>query len=508
MRNPLAWTLLLCAGMALVAACPRTHPPDEDPADAGSPADAGDSEDAGGSVDAGSSADAGSSCSPEPSGGAPWISRCGNIIPPDPCRQLVLPDAGPVPSAEAWAEESSRIRCAAWVDAGTLDPSVESACVEAEAQKWAGWIAEYDAGYRTYWPEAAWACLTGGGRPNVQACGCVFLRGEPGAPCGDDTHCREGYCLKGANGAGTCVQCPPRRPAGSTCGAPGQAPCELNTYCSAGCCVPGVGLGERCGGSTGVTCGPNAGYCKDACVEGCRGGVCSPYKQEGEICGVTPYCIPTQATYCFVGNCEQGLVCTYTSADPNSYSRCHPTGLHCNEQRPGGCGPNQICTGPGRLCVTLGSDLGPGEPCYRSSECAAGLQCLPPDWEGTDGGSSQSRCGVLQSGRCVTDTDCPWAQICVARQCMTPLGPGAACDSYSGDQYRVCGPYDTDMTCIMQADGGTCAPRPRIGERCVFTAPKPDGGTFQWSTRCAEGSCVVIYDCDGGPCRTADGYCR
>ena len=140
--------------MAFIAACPRERPPDPGTGD----------------PDTG---DAGLSCSPEPSGGAPWAGACIFPRPVDPCSQLVLPDAGPVPSAEDWAEESSRIRCAAWVAAGTLEPTVESLCVRSEAQKWDGWVAEYQAGYRTYWPEAAWACLTGG-RP--ARCSGLWLR--------------------------------------------------------------------------------------------------------------------------------------------------------------------------------------------------------------------------------------------------------------------------------------------------------------------------------------------
>jgi hypothetical protein len=435
MRHPRAFLLSLCVVMAFIAACPHERPPDAGTGDEGA-GDAG-------------TGDAGLSCSPEPSGGAPWAGACVFPRPVDPCSQLVLPDAGPVPSAEAWAEESSRIRCAAWVAAGTLDPSVESLCVSAEAKKWDSWVAEYQAGYRTYWPEAAWACLNESGRPDAPACGCVFSRGGTGAPCGSNTHCREGYCLKDANGVGTCVQCPPLRPPGSTCGEAGQAPCEGSSFCIDGCCVQGALPGERCGGPSNAKCDPELGECYDPCVEGCRGAYCRAYKQEGESCGTDPHCIPNQLPYCNAGTCAPGLVCTYPSALPKLLGSCHSTGLHCNE-RLQGCGPNQRCVGPDRLCITLGS-LGPGEPCLGTEYCAEGLRCLP-EGGGADGGSSQAVCGVLPAGRCLEDSDCPWAQLCVDGQCTTPQGLGATCDSYAD-----CGPY---LLCALQADGGVCTPRP------------------------------------------------
>jgi hypothetical protein len=491
MRHPLAWTLLLCIGMSLVAACPRDRPPVEDTPDAGDSADGGFTGSPDGGTwdagDAGGSVDAGIACSAEPSGGAPWRTQCWYPLVPDPCRQLELPDAGPVPSAEAWAEESSRIRCAAWVNAGTLDPSLESLCVETEGKAWAQQAADFDAGYRTYWPEAAWACLTADagtyyGRPYAPACSCVFLRGETGAPCGSDTHCSEGYCLKDANDAGTCVQCPPRRPLGSTCGKTEQAPCDGDGYCSAGCCVPRPKLGESCGGSPYVPCGPDSAKCSDTCIESCHGGTCRPYRTEGETCGQAPYCAPAPPVLCDLGTCEQGLVCTYPDAGSNLYARCHSTGLHCNGINQG-CGPDQVCAGPDRLCVPRGL-LDPGEPCYLSAQCVEGLRCLTSDG-GVAGQGSQGACAALPAGRCNTDNDCPWAQLCTAGQCTTSWALGAACTS----PYD-CAPY---QVCAFQTDGGVCAPRPRIGERCAFV--RPDTGTSMRYI-CAEGSCA------------SDGYCR
>ncbi|MFY0576745.1 hypothetical protein ACN28S_22555 [Cystobacter fuscus] len=52
------------------------------------------------------------------------------------------------------------------------------------------------------------------------------------------------------------------------------------------------------------------------------------------------------------------------------------------------------------------------------------------------------------------------------------------------DSTWACGNY---RVCAKGPDGGTCAPRPRLGERCVFT--EPDGGYPWWVYGCVEGSC-------------------
>jgi hypothetical protein len=460
MRRSLARIFLLGGLMALVVACPRTPPPvdEEDTGDEGVP-----------SVEHGGDA------------GVPWAEQCELATPPDPCGPLVLPDAGPVPSPEAWCEESARLRCAAWMAAGTLDPSVASACadVEARACELRFPAAFREAGYLTYWPEAASACLTESGRPDVPACSCVFLRGEPGAPCGGDIHCRTGYCLREQGRPGRCVQCPPLLPLGSTCGESGQPPCVGNAPCVEGRCVSTVG--EKCGGIPYRQCGPDSARCSDTCIETCRGGTCLPFMQEGARCGLDPLCGSRPQQLCNLGTCEPGLVCTYLSTELSSYGSCQPTGVYCagNMQ---GCGPDQICMRPFGRCITPYS-LSSGEPCTGMRQCALGLRCLLGGGS-ADGGSSQRICTPAQ-GLCDEDSHCPWAQRCVAGQCMTPPALGAACAAPS-----ACDPY---LICARQADGGVCSPKPRIGERCAFDSP--DGGP-RWRYSCAEGLCM------------SDGFCH
>ncbi|MFY0576744.1 hypothetical protein ACN28S_22550 [Cystobacter fuscus] len=319
MRSSLTRLLLLGVALAFVAACPRSRPPSDSPE-----LDAG--------VDGG---DTSLACAlPEPAdAGVPWRESCALRQPIDPCSQLVLPDAGPVPTADRWCEDSARIRCAAWVDAGSVDPTAEAGCAQFEGARCASSFPAslVDAGYLSYWPAAAWECLRGAGPPDSPACGCAFVRGGLGAPCANDVNCRSGYCLKDASDAGTCVECPPLRPLGSPCGrAEGDAPCDRDGTCAQGCCVPRPTTGESCGGRPYVSCHPDTSTCSDTCIETCGGGICRAHKGVGEVCGLDPFCGLRPRQLCNLGTCGPGLVCTYVSSEPSSYAQCQPTGIRCD----------------------------------------------------------------------------------------------------------------------------------------------------------------------------------
>jgi hypothetical protein len=257
MRSSQARVLLLGVALALVAACPRSEPP---PGSQPPP-------------------EGGTTCAlPEPpDAGVPWRAECARQPPVDPCSQLELPDAGPVPADDRWCEDSARIRCAAWADAGTMNPTAEEECTRIESKRCA--IRFSDMHYLTYWPAAAWKCLQAASGPDSPACGCVFLRSGTGAPCTADSTCRSGYCLKDANDAGTCVECPPPRPLGSPCGPDEHdTSCGPLGHCTQGCCVPLPTLGQACGGEWGsqrstyyLECDPDTAYCTDTCYEACTG---------------------------------------------------------------------------------------------------------------------------------------------------------------------------------------------------------------------------------------------
>ncbi|NOK17499.1 hypothetical protein [Corallococcus carmarthensis] len=460
----------LALALTLAAACPPTDPPPTDgTADAGDVTDAG-PEDAG-------VPDASVGCAlPAPQAPeAPWASRCDATVPADTCASLVLPAAGPVPPAERWCEDSARLLCAAGVDAGTVEPTAESGCVEREQMNCASRfpLVSREAGYLTYWPEAASACLSGEVNPSSTVCGCAFVRASVGAACGMDAHCRTGYCLKDASDAGVCVACPERRPVGSPCGQVGDAPCDEHGSCAQGCCVPRPDVGEAC--SFAKPCDPDTSSgCRPLSHEDTAGvGTCRAYRQDGETCGQdTRYeCGFLPAPLCDLGTCVPGRVCTFVSPDASVPRQCQPEGVRC-DARGIGCGPGQLCPGPNGLCIAPDS-LSEGEACTGPGQCAEGLLC-------DKGVAGTGVCITAGPGECRYDVECPWAERCLDGHCTEGKALGAACD-----KPQDCAKY---LICARGEDGGaTCAPQPRLGERCRFTGP--DGGAPSWQYLCLTGSC-------------------
>ncbi|NOK08287.1 hypothetical protein [Corallococcus exercitus] len=464
--------------LALGTACPSNNPspPDGGTQDAGSVPDASvEPPDAG--TDAGAP-DASVACAPPEDAGAPWASRCESTLPVDLCAALVLPQAGPVPTADRWCEESAQRLCAAGVDAGTVEPTAEAGCVERERVNCEARFprSRRDAGSLTYWPEAASACLTGDANPSSTACGCAFVGSAPGGACGADAHCRTGYCLKDESDAGVCVACPDKRPVGSACGQPGDAPCDDHGYCVQGCCAPRPNAGEACriGLIEPKPCDTATSFeCHTAIEDMSGNGTCKAYRMLGETCGQNPKCTLRPDYLCRIGPCESGLTCTAVSPDASVPRECHPDGVRCGADRQG-CGPDQICTGPNGLCIEPAS-LIEGEACGGPGQCAEGLLC-----DKADAGSGTSGvCIAAGPGECRFDVECPWAQRCTDGHCTEGKALGEACDSP-----RACAKY---LICTRGEDAGTCAREPRLGERCLFTGP--DGGTPYWAYSCIEGRC-------------------
>ncbi|MFP2899806.1 hypothetical protein ACLEQD_26005, partial [Corallococcus sp. 4LFB] len=399
----------------------------------------------------------------------------------DVCASLVLPEAGPVPTAERWCEESAQRLCVAGVDAGTVEPSAEAGCVERERVDCEARfpLVSRNAGFLTYWPQAASACLAGEADPSSSVCGCAFVRSSVGGTCGADSHCRTGYCLKDERDAGVCVACPEPRPVGSSCGQPGDAPCDGHGSCVQGCCVPRANAGEACrlGLIEPVRCDTaTSSECRPHNFEDTSGfGTCRAYRQVGESCGqnTRPECRFVPPVLCNMGTCASGLVCTAVSPDASVPRECHPDGVRCGADRQG-CGPDQVCTGPNGLCIEPAS-LIEGEACGGPGQCAAGLLCDKAD----AGTGTSGLCIAAAPGECRYDVECPWAQRCTDGHCTEGKGLGEACDTP-----QACANY---LICTRGEDVGTCAREPRLGERCLF--PTADGGFPYWQYPCIEGRC-------------------
>ncbi|RKH46404.1 hypothetical protein [Corallococcus sicarius] len=473
--------MALALALTVGAACPDTEviPPDEIE-DAGTVTDGGVGPPDAGSGD-GSVPDASVACTVPVPQGAPWASRCGTGLPADTCASLVLPAAGPVPPADRWCEDSARLLCAAGVDAGTVDPTAESGCFERERRTCESRFPRSvrDAGFFTYWPEAASACLTGDVNPSSEACRCAFVRSSVGGACGVDADCRTGYCLKDESDAGVCVACPERRPVGSACGQLGDAPCDDHGYCSQGCCVPRPNAGEACrmGMIEPVPCDKaTSPGCRPLAPEDMSGfGTCRAYRESGETCGQAPgaRCEGMPLPGCNLGTCVSGQLCTFMSPDASVPAQCQPEGVRC-DFRGRGCGPGQLCVGPNGLCIDPAS-LSEGETCDGPGECMDGLLCD----KGDAGPGALGACIAAGPGECRYDVECPWAERCRDGQCTEGKALGAACDSP-----EACAKY---LVCARGEDGGTCAPEPRLGERCRFSSP--DGGFPTWTYSCITGVC-------------------
>lgn len=121
------------------------------------------------------------------------------------------------------------------------------------------------------------------------------------------------------------------------------------------------------------------------------------------------------------------------------------------------------------------ASLGEWESCDGPGECAEGLLCD----KGDAGPGASGVCITAGPGECRYDVECPWAERCLDGQCTEGKAMGAACDNP-----RACGKY---LICARGEDGGTCAPEPRLGERCLFTSP--DGGFPSWTYSCLTGRC-------------------
>jgi hypothetical protein len=223
----------------------------------------------------------------------------------------------------------------------------------------------------------------------------VCIPGVPGLRCSSSLDCAIGECTDTGEGFKIC-----------------STPCQRHEDCapfesSRGhlMCVPASPGGGHCVGAS-----PFAGpTCKrdDQCGAGRRCAMVTPYErgQESGECRV-----PCDAS----GGCAPRGGIPHVCLDPDGERTCYP----------------------GRA----------GLPCRESSQCMAGLACLP----GTDAGSPRT-CTT----RCAGDEDCsryPWIRnegYCQDGLCRLGKGPGEACLRDAQCRTGRCRPNDA-------GSGGVC----------------------------------------------------
>lgn len=270
---------------------------------------------------------------------------------------------------------------------------------------------------------------------------CAALK-DAGATCADAAACAPGL-LCNANACAT-------RPDGA-CSA--DAPCGNLEFCATPRrCAALAGLGEGCDEDA-------------ACVAGtrCEAGACVANPGLDQPCANGVLCAAKLACDTDNGSCKPlpgaGEACAFAIDGPHV---CAP---------PLGCVAN--------VCGPLPQS---GAECTVDSRCAAGLGC--------DFTPNGSICGPLKpiGGTCQTDRTCDVGLYCdyAVGQCAAVRPTGAACKD--GNE---CGP---DGTCEPVGGGAfACAPRPTVGERCVFECAAPlHCGSDLAAAGCAAEVCLEL----------------
>lgn len=259
--------------------------------------------------------------------------------------------------------------------------------------------------------------------------GSACVGGQP--VCGNGAACGSGFCLPGADGVPTCLQCR------------GDMDCQGGTpVCCGGVCTAvgaACGCSTQPGGAAGATCDP-AGV-GGACVAG------------GRVLAVGP-ALAGGATVAqlHAGRCGCGPAGGQPEANVAVCTR-GPTGLADFCVSAGGDGGVGTCTPQG-----VRTDAGPaancGTPGTTCSVPTGGLECVPEAAGDPDGTCA---CGGLGAAGCTGSVrDNGGRNHVVARACAgTPArcacGTGAACNA-NGAQPDCCGTACTNL----QTDSNNC----------------------------------------------------
>jgi hypothetical protein len=151
-------------------------------------------------------------------------------------------------------------------------------------------------------------------------------------------------------------------------------------------------------------------------------GTCLPSIPEGGDCSGLGLCV--SGTMCTQGTCTAPMFAASGEACDDTMTFCK-SGL--------------VCTG------TCGAPGNAGDPCFRYSDCASGLQCS--DASGTGGRCIAAPAPTFASpGEPCSDTTPCFVGLCANGVCPMPIADGQPCSATSG------APCDFGSTCF----GGKC----------------------------------------------------
>ncbi len=456
---------------------------------------------------------------------------------------ITLQDGGSPPvTIDNWCTAFADAWCEFEKTCQSLDTTNVAAC-KAQAMKDCDYqVKKAKAGTRAYSDTQAAACLN---QLKAKECAAAFYdtgffgwypttppncaddavfapAGTTGSKCEDSSDCDAGFCF---GATGSCKTCSPAKTTGQSCYA--SADCVKGLSCifpagsAVGACQTPPPLAfppTACGGSTGVSCSPDAGFCPSTIVF--DGGtqtfyganrVCTAYRNKGQACQFSSHC--AGASFCNpdAGICETkhvaGESCSYTSP----VIPCDSDAGFCPDKLTDGGFeygvPNQVCLNYRAV----------GQSCLFNADCNA-LTGFCPSLQ-TDGGTfygPQRNCYAFRNEfeSCTSSTHCKGGMTCKSTDGGTQLScitvvkkpDGAPCSSSVDCTSGVCSGSTSPavpMTCGYKPSGEPCGKHSDCGN---------DGGMlckgYRPATRDAgavAGACGA-YSADGQPCTNESVY--
>ncbi len=172
--------------------------------------------------------------------------------------------------------------------------------------------------------------------------------------------------------------------------------------------------------------------CTTACAGGfrCSGGTCGPLGTTGDACSLSGSV-----------ECEPGLSCLTTPADPSHGTCGTSTPAALGEPCVHGCAAGLVCSRASLTCRQPLTDGSCEVPFSGASDCAGGQECIAaPD-------AAFGTCEALPSAGDTCSTICARGSSCVAGTCIVRLAEGSACE--------------TDTACLSgYCSAGVCAAAP------------------------------------------------
>ncbi len=260
-----------------------------------------------------------------------------------------------------------------------------------------------------------------------------------GDPCAESSDCTAGFC---PGLALECHRCRPYARAGQPCRA-GELECDpASAFCSAGSAEPdGQSLCQALG-ETGAPCS-GAHQCR---ARACRGGACGG-AAAGAACSATADCANNRFCMLAAGH----GVCTERAK----------TGEACVDQE-SACAEREASCVAGK-CRVRPFLLSEGSACRDFTDCQDGLYC-----QGSKSGNVEGRClrQAGAGGSCdhLDYGSCSAGTACHDDKCRSLRGLGEKCSSpFQCKAFLSCLPLSLEAGF---KGGASCAPSPRVGERC------------------------------------------